>query len=145
MTPLMTMPAITPPVTLGSSPVFPTAADGVLFGASVSVVEVEAVEADDTLETGAVVGRPARLDDTAAPIICGNFTTPTLLVQQAVLSPQHHRSLSARPLSQGVIRAMPKESRTWSQTLRQLGLSMLSSAQKSTKNLDGALVSTVIL
>jgi hypothetical protein len=119
-----------PPEIPGPISICSAAAEDVLAGASVPNVGAEVIDAEDAWG-GARVGKSVKLDtldEGVHPITRGKVTTPTLLVQQAVLSLQHHRSLSARPLSHGVIRAMPKESRTWSQTLRHLLMFISSSA-----------------
>jgi hypothetical protein len=72
----------------------------------------EAAAFDDVLDAAAEVAELAALgmleESVPPPITCARLTTPTLLVQQVVLSPQHHLSLSARPRLHGVIRATPK-------------------------------------
>jgi hypothetical protein len=101
------------------------------------VEDTEDGEDDDTalsivaLEAGAVDDDAA--EDTAPlPKICARRTSPTPEPQHAVLSPQHQRSLSARPLHD-VIRVFPVRSRVCSQMLRQLPPAQLLSVQKFAK------------
>jgi hypothetical protein len=70
-----------------------------------------AVAFDDVLDVVLKVAELVALDipdESVPPLISAKLTTPALLVQQAVPSPQHHLSLSARPILHGVIRATPK-------------------------------------
>jgi hypothetical protein len=95
-------------------------------------------EDDDTalsevgLEAGAVDDNDAAEDTAPLPKICARRTSPTPEPQHAVLSPQHQRSLSARPLHD-VIRVFPVRSRVCSQMLRQLPPAQLLSVQKFAK------------
>lgn len=125
MTP-MTIPAIAPP----ESPDFllvPAARE-------VDVADAEAAVPVGEVEDALDVAELTMLDEIEPPRTCANLITPTLLVQHALLSPQHHRSLSARPVH-GVNGAFPKAPRTWSHTLRQSLLVTSLLAQKSTQYL----------
>jgi hypothetical protein len=96
--------------------------DGEDDDAAFITVALDAVAvADDTAE-----------DTTPLPKICASRTSPTPEPQHAVLSPQHQRSLSARPLHE-VIRVLPVLSRVCSQMLRQLPPAQLLSVQKFAK------------
>jgi hypothetical protein len=73
-------------------------------------------------------------EDTTPPKICARRTSPTPEPQQAVLSPQHQRSPSARPL-QDVTCVLPKLLRVCSQTSRHLPPFQSGSVQKFAKYL----------
>jgi hypothetical protein len=73
-------------------------------------------------------------EDTTPPKICARYTVPMPELQQAKLSLQHQRSLSARPV-QGYTCALPKLSRVCSQMARHLPPFQLGSVQKFAKYL----------
>jgi hypothetical protein len=88
------------------------------------------VEAPDAVATDAELTEP---EDSFPPRTCASSTT-SLVLQQSVFSPQHHRSLSAFPL-QGVRRTFP-EGYLCGHTLMQFLLATFWSVQKSTQNLS---------
>ena len=98
-------------------------------------VEVDATADDpeaDVVDEDAVVADSTALEDNIPPRTCASITTP-LVEQQSVFSPQHHLSLSARPLH-GVMRTFPN-GHFDAHTLRQFLLATFLSVQKSTQNL----------
>jgi hypothetical protein len=128
----MTIPAIAPPERL----------DDLGTGVAVAELEDEGADtevddagvddarevADDDDDEDALVeldrAELATLLDSEPPKTCANLTTPTLLVQHWLLLPQHHLSLSARPVH-GVICVLPAPPREVSQALIHLLGSLL--------------------
>jgi len=99
------------------------------------VVEVDAADDDaeaNVVDEYAVVAELTSLEDNVPPRTCASITAP-LVEQQSVFSPQHHLSLSARPLH-GVMRTFPN-GHLDAHTLRQFLLATFLSVQKSTQNL----------
>jgi len=93
--------------------------------------EEEDVEAEDE-----AVAETEELDDNpTARKICGSVTTPIPLVQQSLLSPQHHLPLSFLPAAHGVSGVFPNEPLYAPHMFKQFPLAMSRSVQKSNHHL----------
>lgn len=102
----ITMPAMAPPERLDFFSLDPEDGAGLAVAdppvvdadAELAVAEAADEAAEDALEVALEVAELTILEEIVPPKTSANFTTPTLVVQQSLLPPQHHRSLSACPV-----------------------------------------------